>query len=400
MDILDFLPSEDLIKIAAMNPRFVDIIIDRYIIAEFRFHERLITIYFAKNQIFSFHEHSNGKRDFLSRNTSDTLLVLEIFGHSLMHLRYELNDLKDQITETVFEYAAKYSPQATKEIEIAYIGREKLANWSYAFDNTTTQVKISQFSYNEIRLNDLFPFMESLIVNELKETITRHYPHLRNCSIRSNNDDKNKNVHEFIRLNPQLRYFHTSTKSDAKYMKLIRDNLVNLESLSIQIDIYSNRINSELVRFGGVKEFTLDVSTSENTPFETVIRNIQFDQLEVLKLNIYYIAFAHSSLIEIIGMNKGLKKFETNLLMRHESFVGLLEALPQLQEIKINCDYEIGWIDSLAPLLTTNHPIHTISLNYCHYMRIENFEEIAPMKWHIIEQRSYGNKGFLFTRLN
>lgn len=397
MNILDFLPSDDLAKVAVMSPRFADIILNRYIISKFGFHENQATVLIGDEHCFLFHD-GGGKRVFLSSDLNGTLAAIQLIGHILKDLRYEVSEFGSKKIQVVFEYAEKFCPQATKEIEINRFDKA-VADWTYTFDHTTTQVSIRPYGYGSMSLNNLFPFMETLFVDDLRNTITQHYPRLTYCSIRSiKNDHKNPNVYEFIRLNPQLRHFHTTMRGNATYMKYLSEMLPNLESLSIKTDcFYPSDFTSESVRFESVKQFSLILGTGADyiATFHKFIGDIHFNKLEALTMWIHYNDVADNRPIEFITANRDLKKLNTNILIAQESYVDLLEALPKLEEIQLRCND--GEEHSFAPLLTSNHNLSKISIRDCYNLNVEDFERIAPLKWRISETSL---KAFHFVRIN
>lgn len=393
MNILDLLPSEDLIKIAAINPRIADIIIKRYIISKYQFHEKQITIVFDKNEIFSFYAHSNGNRVYLSRKTSETLLVLEIFGHTLNHLYYLFHHIDDKIAKTVFDYAVKYSPQSAKDIEFRYIRRAQLANFSYTFDHTTTKVIIRSNCYNFIPLNELFPFMESVIFGPFVKPMIPHCPKLTNCTIQSlSNDDENKNVHELIRLNPQLKHFHTPVRNNASYVRYISQMLPNLESLSLNMQIDSVNTDSEIIHFENLKEFTFQITRAFELDQRTVIGNIRFGQLKTLNIK-HSMDIDKTQLIRWIQQNRGLKKLQANIQMNSDELLGLLEQLPELEEISITWDGEFR--NSLQVILQGAHKVNTINMYYSGRMNVEEIETITPVNWQFVESKSGNSFSFI-----
>lgn len=330
MNILDYLPVNDLIKVAPLSPHIADIILNRYIIGKFRLHEKAIT---ASTGILI--GETTNEKVYVAHGLSETRLALKLFGHLFKHLRYEVERFGTPKWQKLFEYYDKYCPQATKEIDIYSVDENALANWAYSFDQSTTHISIRR---NSIQLNDFFPFMQHLTAHELSNSMVQHYPHLTNCAIISFYDDhRNPNAFELIRLNPQLHHFHTTMRSNVSYLKYVSEMLPDLESLSIKMDIDPRDTDPETVHFKNVKEFKLVAFTGYGIPRSwSVIGNIRFNQLDVLKFETLSIVYA-DEIVEMMAVNKGLKKFETNLRMTPESFSALLQTLPQLEEISIYC---------------------------------------------------------------
>lgn len=394
MDIFDYLPLYDLLKIAAMSPRCADVI-SGYAARKLKH----VTVTTGEQQSFLLYQNIVGNDIQLSSSSDETFFALKVLGHLVKHIHYEAYSFGNKKIEKLFEYGDKYCSQATKHVVVVSVD-EAVTNWTYAFDHKATQVTINRPLYHPVALDQLFPFMEYLIADEVEESLAKHYPRLTKCILRSAyGDHDNPNVYQLIRLNPQLRYFHTSMNYNATYMKHMSEMLPTLETLSITIDCVSEHVfGSESVRFKKVKNFTLHVDFFENiAELHTFIGDIQFDQLESLKLTIHEIGFTGDGLIEIMRRNRGLKKFDTNAKIT-QKIVDLLGALPELEEIKLHCHENVH--DLLDSLLTSNQALNRISLHHCDHLTVGDFEEIDSGEWKLAERYTSYDRFFAFTRIH
>lgn len=311
------------------------------------------------------------------------------------------------ISREFFDYFDKYCQTATKAIVIQSVDYKALANWTYSFGETTTEVEVRPSIEVAIPFNTLFPYMQKLSVVKLLEANVQHYAHLTGCSTQSRyGDEANPLVQDFIRLNPQLSQIHTALlfrqHITISYMEYLNEMLPNLETLSFQIAIYLPVIVPEqrIVRFKGVKELTVDIYNKYTfNSYLQPIENIQFDQLNTLKLVVFPIVFADDHFIEIIGMNKGLSKIETSVRMTHQLFNGLLQALPQLEEILIHWHHDMR--DTLASFFNDSHGLRRFNINHSGFpINIDDIKQYIPPNWEIIPNEMPYMDIFSFVRRN
>lgn len=222
--------------------------------------------------------------------------------------------------------------------------------------------------------------MKQLSVINLLNHDIQYFPHLTDCSIQSTLNDNN-NVKQFIRLNPQIQHFHITVRNNVSHVKYLAELLPILESLSLNVEILSGNIDLEMIHFKSVKEFTLTISNIDEIPeFRNVIGCVQFDQLEMLNLRVFYAAVADDQIIDMIAKNVALKRFETNLRITNETFIGFLQALPELQEISI--DWYDEMLNSLESFFIENHGLSKINFKHFFLGNETVFMEKIPLNWH------------------
>lgn len=393
MCILDCLPFEDLVTVAEMNAHFADIVLNHYIISKFRYHEIEITALIG----ILYYDDTTPKRIYISNGWKETLRVLTLFGHVFKHIRVEVSSFGTPSWQKMFEYIDKYCTQATKAINLYSVDNKALTNWTHSFDNTTTQIAIRRYVFIPIPLKDLLPFMRDLSVVELTEPLVDHYPYLRKFATESTWDDhRNPNVYELIRLNPQLRHFHTSMNTNVSYVKYLSEMLPHLELLDLDIFIDLPIINNpdqQMIHFKGVKEFLLKLTQAiPLNSYSHAIGNIKFDHLDKFELRLSTNVFV-PELIKIISENKGLKEVHTNMRMTSEGLLDLVEMLPKLEQISFDMATN-EMFPALQTLLLENHGLSKISV-HCPYSNVSvaTFSEITPSTWDLVVK---GDPRFLY----
>lgn len=400
MDIFDYLYITDLFKMARINPRFADIILDHYA-KKYRLHEKQIIIRMSSNGLISDLSVSSleSQSVLLAENADHALWMLRQFGHIFTNLRYDIAEFGWPNSQKIFEYTEKHCPHAEKTISISRVNPEAMANWTHSFDNTTTRVHLGLLVSDPFPLDKLFPFMKQFIMQELLGSTIQHHPHLTTSVIYSVFHEKNdRSLFELIRLNPQMTHFHTTLRKNATFVKYVNEMLPNLQKLVLYAkpDLL---IVPEVVRFENVREFTFDLSDSHRHPvLGQSIRNIHFDQLEKLKIMAGPDEIA-TNIREMMLANRQLKQLETNLPMTYQQLVDLLAALPELRTISLYWYAGLQkQMNLLGQLLSGNHELNRINLHQCQ-LNVEDFKEITPLNWQVAPSDTEHNS-FVFIRKN
>lgn len=311
-----------------------------------------IEIHDAENG--SFYVEDSSKRRIIS-GLDGVLRILPRYGNTFSKIHFHLGEHGNSSWQQIFEHSDKYCSEVTKTITIRSndVG---IADWIYPFDKNMTTV-IMFDAADDIPLNTIFPNMNELILNtkNLPKTIGQHFPHLTKCSIQVVGlGPPNPIEQEFIRLNPQLREFHTSMANNVSRVKYLNEHLPNLEQLTLHIFVHLyDVVNRENIHFKNVKDFRLflyrwrlgngwiyrddymeqhRLRTSTYRPF---IGNITFEHLEALKLDIYPYGDIHD-LAQMTVENQGLKKIDINVKMTQDQILKLIAALPKLEEVSLH----------------------------------------------------------------
>lgn len=374
---------DDLITLAEMNPRFADIIVKYYIVGELRLHEKPIKIKIAYEYALISAEPTNQGRNLHIDDPNKIFSAVKQFGYIFSHIIFTVHDFGSSESEEFFKHVDKYCKNATKEIKINSVNYKEIANWTHLFDRTTTTISRAGLPLDTIPFGKLFPYMQELDVGFLPEANVQHYPHLIKCSIRSShNDQSGLFVHEFIRLNPQIRNF-TIMLNNASHIEFMSKILPNLEWLRVQMLFSSTaETNLNVIRFKNVREFhiTLIHYIEQSGHF---VSNVHFDQLEALTFKVVQCVYSAEYFLEFIARNRDLKRIETNLRMTHELFNGILRELPGLREITLNWFDEV--IDTLEAFFMGNHGLSKITIHQSDETNLADFEQIITnSNWKVV----------------
>lgn len=368
------------------HPQFADLIINKYLIEKFRLHEERINVIRSEYvPSWILYTKSLPFTNCFVEGFNETLWAFERFGHIFSSLHFTVDGFETIECQRFFKHVEKYTPQAVKSIVITGNEIEELANSSYIFDKTMKEVVLANADEGRASLSSIFPFLEELTIrsNNLSQSIGHHFPHLKKCLILSNNYPDVQSLYEleFVRLNPQLREFQTNLYNNASYVRYLNENLPNLESLNLDINVNSaNATNFTNIHFKNVREFTLKLSGDLN---QVVIRrnigNISFDNLEVFNFQIGRSVY-NEEFYDMIVENSGLKKIDTNMQIRSGHVLEIIEALPELKEVGIYWKNNIS--DTLETLLTLPPPHRLNQIQIHEYIGdLERFKIITESTW-------------------
>lgn len=242
--------------------------------------------------------------------------------------------------------------------------------------------------------------MQELTMKNLTQSFVQHYPHLTNFTLGSfvKDNDRNPHVHAFVRLNPQLRSFHTTMRKNASYIAFLNDMLPNLESLGIEIFLSNDVVPIESgTRFKNVKEFTLKLRFFGE--HYRAIGNISFDRLETFILDdAFFSTGVKEDVIELILNNRNLRAFKASQCLTNEQTLRLVNALPELEEISLD------WASKKPVLLTSifnaKHPkLNRIDVSYFYDSAgIDWLTNIIPPAWQVEVNEGIGTSFSLISK--
>lgn len=408
-DHLNNLTVEELVKLAYDSPRYKNIILNQYLIKKFRLHEKKFELY--KSDLLPprplwvlYSGYHDGYKNYIIKGFNEILQMIGLFGHIFSHLHYKVFGFEDADWQQIFKFGEKYCSKATKKITVSADEIEAATNLSHVFDSTMTKIDIFNADSDRIPLNELFPYMEELklLSANSPKVIGQHFPHLKKCSIETIFHD-NHNEQEFIRLNPQLRGYHTLIYNNASYVRYLNEMLPNLQILSLKVLVNSDNIaDLEYTRFKNVKEFTLDLSISmERVRLRPIIGNITFEQLKTFNLQNSRGVY-NNELHQMIIENDNLSKVFIDMRITQEQIFQIIEALPKLEELSLFWRRKSSGISTALEALlsgTQKHAIKRINIhNY--FDDIENFKRITRMPWEINEERLEFDRIISFSRLD
>lgn len=280
------------------------------------------------------------------------LRFLRCFGHLITHLdiyvEYAIdNDGFSEIIRYVNEYCAQnllgIHINGSCEIIIDNISKEFVKLMFLSLNNCTLGRNLKDF-------NKWFPQMKSLSMSNTNildpKCIELHFPHSSSfshdqCDNVSSQRFNEKNLKNFIRLNPQLKSFSCDSFSIPIIRHLIK-YLHQLDTLNISSRNLTNveRRRISLIRFKSVKSLKIELRQPHSLP----VNSFLFEQLKIfVAIGMKFKDFQdfvkkHSTITELtIDENKfiGLKYTVDNIL-------DVVKTLPSLSSLTVKLKNDLS----------------------------------------------------------
>lgn len=233
MGIFDRLHVGDLSKLAAMNPRFRQLIIDHYIIGEQRLHECDICIDLDE-QISMSSKVSDVSKVYMSENLEEILSILQNFGGIFKKLNIFIDQHGYKHVEEVQQAINKYCSSASQEVRLVVDYADKNStlgdNVNVSFLNATdiTLLRFAGVGVGPIRLDTAFPRMQKITTNS-EIDLNHHYQHLNEAKFVSFHllSDISKLL-QFFRLNSQLLTIESPLFNQDTFLNIFKLSTVRL----------------------------------------------------------------------------------------------------------------------------------------------------------------------------
>lgn len=211
MCILDFLDIIDLVNVAQLSPRYMEIIRERYILSKYRLHEVDIHIHLwgdNNTRVYYYFPHSPSSGNLIALGLDDSLAILKSYGDLFSQLTIVFDEFYTQShLEQFTNSIAKYCPAAIQSARVYF--RVETNVITVPFPNVTKVFFRSPFDrsnsgrvYN-IDLNHVFPQLQRVHGSYIDNLpLDRHYPHLIRFEMNGNYENRRKDLNNFIQLNP------------------------------------------------------------------------------------------------------------------------------------------------------------------------------------------------------
>lgn len=227
----------------------------------------------------------------------------------------------------------------------------------------------------------------------------------------------------FGEKNPQLRGIKLTVPWHLEYLDHVNELLPNLESLDLTILEKSHNPSKkssfwsglksivgmaprpvDAVHFRNVKNLTMNICDWYKKPqrlrynewtFDKMPK-IQFERLQSYTLHTRNSQFSILRQIDLIGQNKGLTSVDIRYPLTYDQMVRLIDALPNLKDLKLECRNGEMVIDILR-LMTRETSLDTI-LVYADSRRMSAFFGMRSMPGNWYLHNNFKKKRFLYKR--
>lgn len=416
MGIFDELDFVDLAAMAALRPRYQQLIIDHYILLKYQLNDAAILISLSNND--HTHIYYTPTTDLsqsikLTTGCNELLSTLKAFCHLFSRLTFNANyyyskdlHLIQQIADVINNYCSNVPQTIAMELDTENLG--------FSFENATNIKLGSPENYTATELNRCFPRMEELSMRIGRPfTLDHHLPHLIHFEVKQMFYGQ-FDLKTFGEYNPQIRGITMKLPWDIEHLREINGIFENLEVLDIQVhrirkkspsiaDTFGSLFGKSLtkpakeIRFRNVKKFTINISKlyhyrhGVDYSFDIIqtdwIRDklsiLKFDQLESFTFVTNSQTFVEEQ-IDLITSNRGLITVDfSTISLNFEQMVRLVDNLPKLTQVTLKC-YKAETIDDIWRLMEME-----TSLNVMHVVvnreRRETFLALTslPRDWRL-----------------
>lgn len=387
MGVFDYMHVNDLIKIASLNQRFSQLILEHYMITKFKLHTHVIQLYIGQRVLLSCIIDSENSVT-IAENYDETIFVLEAYGHIFSQLRLELAPHGYEYMEGIRSSINKYCVNAETALKI-YRNNNDLTDSDVSITNATSIylcLIYGNLYKNPLRLDKAFPYMQRLELDHNTD-LSFHYPHLNEFLFHDGGDQRyHWNWFDFVRLNPQIHRVETPIFNNNTYLPSLSKMLPNLDTLSLRTlrDIYYHDMAIEIARFNRVKYFTIDLLLDDrqwNDNVHEMLASIQFTRLESFTVNTRVWA-SFSFMLELALENTALQHLSfTSYKVNLQHLNRMVQTLPQLKELIISC-YDSSTFDELmvflGDVISNQYALGTLTLTI---KKSDDIEEIVPEGW-------------------
>lgn len=317
---------------AKLNRNYYDLIVDHQILGKYRLNEKVFVI--CSNRT---NTSEDVNADWLVVNDYRKAIdVIQLFGHLITKIQInaehmnaaEMGQMTENINANCFSSLVAITLLETKE---------SLNNWSKTFPNVINITISNLRDYNDMELHRVFPniqYMKLTLPSTYNSSILDHrYKYLKYLEYYEHivSENSHSAFEDFLRRNPQIRSFITNKPLTKVAFELIRDNLVELETIGITNYPFFSLRNEidEVIHLKNVKTVifyafqTLD-GVSNELP-------LSFDQLESMHLYTFSIS---DEFLQMIIEQRALKmlaipwcNIEMNQLLRIVTELGELEKI-------------------------------------------------------------------------
>lgn len=333
VDIFDYLSIGDFLNLADSS-KYLKSAVESLFIRRYR--KKCFHLYHLFN---TWEQHIIVEADVLVEDLRSGLQLLRCFGHLIHRLRIaNLSDIKygyivaytnEYCISSLFEVHLLAIPISASKLLEPYTSVESLTMYNSHLDG--------------IHLHEIFPNLKSLCYCGYDyKVLENHFTNLETLVILADwekkSDMEKENIGNALRLNPQLRSLKAPYKSDAKFIRLVAENLRKLQHFDITWD------QKDFLNYGAM---TFHFEHMKKLDFQLNLDGLQRDPL--LK-----IPFIFNQLEELVSMGLSFNDDFFEFLTRNPSILKLTFLRPSNLS-KLN----------ISKLVTALPNLNEVSFKFC-----------------------------------
>lgn len=360
----------DLIHLAAMNNRFLQLIADHVITIKYLSQSREITIH-ADNGLKMWYKNVDGVQILITTSVEEVFAALKYFGHLFKHLQITISEDAHLNVERLQSLVNKHCSGAFITLQIRV---SSVIDMDLSFPNAS---EVAFAVKPHLALSIVYPPTETLTESELesrertKRFLSRMYP----VQIQP--------LVNFMCLHPQLLSFQSHIPINSTYLAALNDCLPNLEKLSVTLFpqfIYDEQ-TWPINRFRNVEHFSVRADGYQWTR-SPILESIQFDHLRIFEV-VYCQHMQVDFLIGIIVKNTAVKSVVFNIELSPQQLSTLITSLHELTDLAVYVDIPSTGSsirERLRDVIASGHPLARLTLRS--YQSIDkDFCSSIPQGW-------------------
>lgn len=315
LNIFDLLHFEDLVNVAAVQPRLHHVIRNYYAIHKYHLHEKTILIDFLNENYQVMHKETDQE---LINSYAGVLQLFRQFGSLIKHLEISRFLCNEEKSIEIFQHIGKHCNDSLETLTVTLYHK-------FLYDNLSLP-QMTALSFRQIDVDCDISFLKST-----------------------------------VQLNPQLRRIHITRRLDIAFMAFLAESLPELEELTVASfpDDFTDNVNMVNISFARVKHFQMNWYNYEKRTPELDPFPLHFNQLDTLELQATHI---RPKLYQFIMRHKHMKRLLLPwIIIDIDELNALIDELNELIEIKLKLTNAMS-ADELIGGLNRSHTLRYFTI--------------------------------------
>lgn len=392
LNIFEWLNFESSLNLAESDERFHQLFTDHVVQPKFKLHERIVNI-----QKVPFHQRTNDIIEIYNGRITINRLenvhrVLSNIGHLITKIEFDAIRFNKTEIMKIAQYINEFCSESLQSLLIKPQNGDLFVNWSKPFTGVENVTLFGAFVFGNIPFEQLFPQIRVFNVKlyHLSYDTSRdlsflemRLPNLQHLTVDIGlTNTKNPSIKEFLRLNPQIRYFATKNFVNMEFLQFMSETLRHLEELKLGSHDrdFLSEINLPRIQFDAVKRFALALYRAR--PPKTF--PLEFQHLESLHLTTHEL---FEPFIEMISRCSYLKRLEIDVAQPDlVQLKRILNSSPQLRDIRAPLEKNIDG-NGISGIFEEPTQLNTITVTFfTRTGRRETLLEKIPAQWTLIDE--------------
>lgn len=247
----------ELLKMAQTNKHF-SVLADNIFKRKFTGKSIKIVGPFLKDTNTGLHESDD---EIIFENYSLAVTALRKFGHRIKHLNINYQHISNDQRHEISTLIAEQSSNSLISITLQKLNENVLQNFRKPFksvENLTVTGEL-KMSGDSLKLNELFPAIRRFNLKDVNvfdvDVLDVEFPKLEHLTVEIPIlSDMTEAIEKLEKRNPHIKELNMYYCTSFDYLKMASENLPNLESLQVNLEILGDEYNGTKIHFPNVKK--------------------------------------------------------------------------------------------------------------------------------------------------